>query len=129
MTPCELRSIKSHRFVGRGMKIGLLILTFCFSIGQVVLAQEKVSPNQPVSRKVGPGKSEVFSITLNDGDYVNVSLEFKGKLNFFLLNPDGTIARRLVGRDEAKVSFPFAAEGAGAYSFKLENRGDQSATY
>lgn len=111
------------------MKIRFLILTILFSIAPGVMAQEKLSPNQPVSRKLEPGKSEVFSITLNDGDYVNVSIAFKGKINFFLLNPDGTIARRIVGRDEAKGSFPFTAEGAGTYSFKLENTGDQSATY
>lgn len=96
---------------------------------QGVVAQEKLSPNQTVSRKLEAGKSDVFAITLNDGDYVNVSIGFKGKVNFFLLNPDGTIARRLVGRNEAKASFPFAAEGAGAYSLKFENTGDQSATY
>jgi enterochelin esterase family protein len=70
-----------------------------------------------------------LSIALNDGDYVNISIGFKGKIDFFLLNPDGSIARRIVGRTEAKASFPLAAEGAGAYSFKLENLGDQSASY
>jgi enterochelin esterase family protein len=30
---------------------------------------------------------------------------------------------------EGKPSFPFAAEGAGLYSFKIENPGDQSASY
>lgn len=113
----------------RYLKLALLSLSFFFLNAHGLIAQEKLSPNQTVSRKLEPGKSEVFSITLNDGDYVNVAIGFKGKINFFLLNPDGTIARRLVGRDEAKASFPFAAEGAGAYSFKLENSGDQSATY
>ena len=109
------------------MKIPLLILIFLFA--PAVIAQEKLAPNQSVNRKIEPGKTEILAITLNDGDYVNVSFGFKGKLNFFLLNPDGTIARRVVGRDEAKGSFPFAAEGAGAYSFKFENTGDQPATY
>src|SRR5262245_41743938 len=113
----------------RYMKLVLLSLSFLLLSAQAIIAQEKLSPNQPVSRKLESGKSQVFSITLNDGDYVNVSIGFKGKVNFFLLNPDGTIARRLVGEDDAKASFPFAAEGAGTYSFKLENRGDQSATY
>jgi enterochelin esterase-like enzyme len=111
------------------MKIFLLLLGFCCLTTQTVVAQEKLSPNQTVNRKIEPGKTEILSLTLNDGDYVNVSIGFKGKINFFLLNPDGTIARRLVGRDEAKASFPFAAEGAGAYAFKLENKGDQQATY
>lgn len=107
----------------------LLLLTLFFLSTQAVVAQEKLSPNQTVTRKIEPGKSEVFSITLNDGDYVNVSIGLKGKIDFFLLNPDGTIARRLIDRADTKASFPFAAEGAGAYSFKLENTSDQSATY
>jgi hypothetical protein len=80
-------------------------------------------------QKIEPGKSEVLSITLNDGYYVSVSISLKGKINFFLLNPDGSIARRLIDRTDAKASFPFAAEGAGAYSFKLENKSDQPASY
>ncbi len=100
-----------------------------FSV-QVAFAQEKLSPNQSVSRKIEPGKTDLFSIALNDGDYFNVSIGYQGKINFFLLNRDGTIARRLVGTSgEGKPSFPFAAEGAGSYSFKIENPGDQSATY
>src|SRR6185503_11405578 len=58
------------------------------------------------------------------------SIGYKGRINFFLLNPDGTIARRLVETSgEGKPSFPFAAEGAGSYSFKIENPGDQTASY
>jgi len=112
------------------MKIGLLIFCFLFLPTQEAIAQERVSPNQTVARKIEPGKTDVFSISLNDGDYFNVSIGYKGKINFFLLNPNGTIARRLVGTsDEGIPSFPFAAEGAGSYSFKIENPGDQSATY
>ena len=112
------------------MKIGLLIFCFLFLPTQEAIAQERVSPNQTVARKIEPGKTDVFSISLNDGDYFNVSIGYKGKINFFLLNPNGTIARRLVGTSgEGKPSFPFAAEGAGSYSFKIENPGDQSATY
>ena len=109
------------------MKIPLLIITLL--LAPAVIAQEKLGPNQTVNRRIEAGKTEILAITLNDGDYVNVSFGFKGKINFFLLNPDGTIVRRVVGRDEAKSSFPFAAEGAGAYSFKFENTGDQPATY
>ncbi len=110
------------------MKIILLLLSF-FLITQSVIAQEKISPKQTVTRNIESGKTELLSISLNDGDYVNISIGFKGRVDFFLLNPDGSIARRLVGRSEAKSSFPFAAEGAGAYSFKLENRGDGPASY
>jgi enterochelin esterase-like enzyme len=111
------------------MKTALLLLTFFFLTAPAVIAQEKLLPNQTATRKLEPGKSELLSITLNDGDYVNVSFAFKGKINFFLLNPDGTIARRLIDTPDAKASFPFAAEGAGTYSFKLENTGDQTATF
>src|SRR6185503_17360488 len=58
------------------------------------------------------------------------SIGYKGRINFFLLNLDRTIARRLVETSgEGKSSFPFAAEGAGSYSFKIENPGDQTASY
>src|SRR5688572_22910253 len=110
------------------MKIVLIIINL-FLLAHAVSAQEKLTPNRTVNRKIESGKSEVLSISLNDGDYVNVSVGFKGKLDFFLLNPDGTIARRLIGQNEAKASFPFAAEGSGAYSFKFENRGDQAVSY
>src|SRR5262252_8526612 len=110
--------------------MALSILLTLFSV-QAAVAQEKLSPNQTVAKKIEPGKTELLSIALNDGDFVNVSIGYKGKINFFLLYPDGTIARRLVvgSSGEAKVPFVFAAEGAGSYSFKIENPGDQSATY
>ena len=113
------------------MKI-VITLSFCLFLlsAPVVFGQEKLSPNQTVARKIEPGKTDLFSIALNDGDYFNVSIGYKGKINFFLLNPAGAIARRLVGTSgEGKPSFPFAAEGAGSYSFKIENPGDQSAGY
>lgn len=112
------------------MKIALPSFCFLLFLVQGLVAQEKLLPKQAVSRNLDAGKTELFSIALNDGDYVNVSIGYKGRINFFLLNPDGTIARRLVGTSgEGKVPFPFAAEGAGAYSFKVENPGDQSASY
>jgi enterochelin esterase-like enzyme len=113
------------------MKI-VITLSIClfFLPASVVLGQEKLSPSQTVTKKIEPGKTDLFSIGLNDGDYFNVTIGYKGKLNFFLLNPDGTIARRVVGTSgDGKSSFPFAAEGAGSYSFKIENPGDQSGTY
>src|SRR5712691_10843195 len=108
----------------------VLSIVLVLSLVQAAAGQEKLSPNQTVARKIEPGKTDLFSIGLNDGDYFNISIGYKGKINFFLLNPDGTIARRLVGTSgEGKPSFPFAAEGAGSYSFKIENPGDQLATY
>jgi enterochelin esterase family protein len=112
------------------LTIGLL--AFCFLVlgGQEVIAQERLSPNQTVARTIKPRSTDVFSIPLKDGDYFNVSIGYKGRINFFLLNPDGTIARRLLETSgEDKSSFPFAAEGAGSYSFKIENPGDQPASY
>lgn len=113
------------------MKIVTMFLACLFLLSSpVAFGQAKLSSNQTVARKIEPGKTDLFSITLNDGDYFNVSIGYKGKINFFLLNPDGTIARRLVETSgEGKPSFPFAAEGAGSYSFKIENPGDQSASY
>ena len=113
------------------LSICVLLLSAVVVLGQETLSgQEKLSPKQTVAKKIEPGKTEVLSIGLNDGDYVNVSIGYKGKINFFIQYPDGTIARRLVGSSgEGKAPFVFAAEGAGSYSFKIENPGDQSATY
>jgi enterochelin esterase-like enzyme len=119
-----------RRFSEGVLKIGLLAFCFLFLPTQEVIAQERLSPNQTVARTIDPGKTDLFSVPLKDGDYFNVSIGYKGRINFFLLNPDGTIARRLVGTSgEGKPSFPFAAQGAGSYSFKIENPGDQSANY
>jgi enterochelin esterase-like enzyme len=93
-------------------------------------AQEKLVAPQTVARTIAPGKTDLFSLALNDGDFFNVSIGYKGKINFFVLDPDGTIARRLLRTSgEGKIPFPFAAEGAGAYSFKIENPGDELASY
>lgn len=112
------------------MKIGFLLFCVLFLPTPEVIAQETISRNQTVAKKIEPGKTDLFSIALNDGDYFDVSIGYKGKINFFLMNPDGTIARRLVGTSaEGKVPFQFAAEGAGSYSFKIENPSEQSASY
>ncbi len=126
----DTQNIQSRRLVEGAMKIGLLIFCFLFLPTQEVIAQERLSPNQTVAKKIEPGKTVLFSIALNDGDYFNVSIGYKGRINFFVMNPDGTIARRLIGSPgEEKESFVFAAEGAGSYSFKIENPGDQTASY
>src|ERR1043166_4486092 len=112
------------------MKIIITVLCFLFLIAQQVVGQQKLVPNDTVARTIEPGKTDLFSLALNDGDFLNVSIGYKGKINFFLMNPDGTIARRLLKTSgEGKPSFPFAAEGTGSYSFKIENPGDQSASY
>lgn len=112
------------------MKIVLLAFACLLFFATGIMAQEKLLPNQPVSRNLDAGKTDLFSIALNDGDFLSVSVSYKGKINFFLLNPNGTISRRLLETSgEGKVPFRFAAEGAGTYSFKIENPGDKSAGY
>ena len=112
-------------------RLRVYFLAFCFLFipAQEFIAQEKLSPTQTVSRTIAPGKTDLFSIPLKDGDYFNVTLGYKGKINFFLLNSNGSVVRRLMASGEGKPSFPFAAEGAGSYSFKIENPGDQIASY
>jgi len=123
------QNIQSSSFVEGGMKIVLLVLCFLF-LPTPINAQERISANQTITRTIEPGKTELFSVALKDGDYVNVSIGYKGKINLFLLNPDGTIARRLIGSPgEVKVPFVFAAEGAGSYSFNIENPADRSASF
>ncbi|HSS21010.1 MAG TPA: alpha/beta hydrolase-fold protein [Pyrinomonadaceae bacterium] len=127
--PTEKHNAQSRCFGEVILTIGLL--AFCFSLQTLeVIAQGRLSPNQTVAKTIKPGSTDLFSIPVKDGDYFNVSIGYKGRLNFFLLNPDGTIARRLVETSgEGKSSFPCAAEGAGSYSFKIENPGDQTASY
>src|SRR5215204_5290775 len=122
----EKSNAQSRCFEEVFLTIGLVAFCFLFLPTQEVIAQERLTPNQTVVRTIKPGKTDLFSIALKDGDYFNVSIGYKRRINFFLLNPDGTIARRLVETSgEGKRSFPFAAEGAGSYSFKIENPGDQ----
>src|SRR6266496_1237820 len=65
---------QSRRFVEGAMKIGLLVFCFLFLPTQEVIAQERLSPNQNVARKIEPGKTDLFAIALNDGDYFQVSI-------------------------------------------------------
>ena len=114
------------------MKIAIACSICLFALFvQSGLAQERLSANQTLTRTVEPGKTERFSIALNDGDYVNASIGYRGKIRFFLFKPDGSVFRRLTGgsSDGAKVPFVFATEGAGPYLFQIENLGDQSADY
>jgi len=121
---------QSRRFGEVVLTFVLLAFSFLCLRTPEVIAQEKLSPNQTVTRNLKPGTTDLFSMALKDGDFFNVSIGYKGRINFFLLNPDGTIARRLMETSgEGKPSFPFAAEGAGSYSFKIENPGDQTASY
>ncbi|HKO44437.1 MAG TPA: alpha/beta hydrolase-fold protein [Pyrinomonadaceae bacterium] len=113
-------------------RLRIYFLSFCFLFlpAQEVLAQDRLSPNQTVTRTIEPGKTDLFSIALKDGDYLIVSIGYKGKINFLLMSPDGSVVRRVVATSgEGRPSFPFAAEGPGSYSFKIENPGDQSASY
>lgn len=111
------------------MKLTLTSLCVLF-LGQGLVAQEPLQPQQPVSRTLATGKTDMFSLVLNDGDYFALTIGYKGRVNFSLLNPDRTIARRIVATSsERRLTFPFAAEGAGSYSFLIENAGDQQASY
>jgi enterochelin esterase family protein len=126
----EKHNAQSRRFGEVVLTIGLVAFCLLLLPTQEVIAQERLNPNQTVARTIKPGSTDLFSVALNDGDYFNLSIGYKGRINFFVLNPDGTIARRVMETSgEGKESFPFAAEGAGSYSLKIENRGDQSASY
>ena len=47
-------------FPERRMKIALLLLGLLLLIAQAATAQEKIVPNQTVSRNIAPGKSELL---------------------------------------------------------------------
>ena len=93
-------------------------------------AQQKLSPNQPVVRSIEPGKTDSYSISLNDGDYVSNSINQQGKVDVIILNPDGSRLRRFPGpQGDGKRQFAFVAEGAGVYSINVANLEGQPSKY
>ncbi len=118
-------------FIRPSMKV-VAFFTFwlVLSAAQGVSAQEKLTVNQAVTRNIAPGDTHKFSISLNDGDYVGASISQHGKVNLFILSPDGSVMRRLLGDSgDTKDTFAFAVEGAGVYSINIVNPGDQAASY
>lgn len=111
------------------MKIVILFSSvLVLSLVQAVSGQERLSPNQAVSQDIEPGKTHSYSISLNDGDYAGVSFSQHGRVNLFILNPDGSVMDRLLGPSgDDKNTFAFAAEGAGVYSISVVNPGEQAA--
>ena len=93
-------------------------------------AQQKLSPNQPLVRSIEPGKTDSYSISLNDGDYVSNSIDQHGKVDVIILNPDGSRLRRFPGpQGDGKRQFAFVAEGAGVYSINVANLEGQPSKY
>src|SRR2546421_12253949 len=113
-------NLQPANFVKTAMKI-TTVSAFCFLLLFVQDAsaqQQKLSSGQGVIQNIEPGKTHAYSISLNDGDYVGASITLHGKVNMFILYPDGSVMRRLLvdpPRD-AKIPFAFAAEGTGVYS-------------
>jgi enterochelin esterase family protein len=102
----------------------------CLSLIQGVSAQEPLAVNRTVSRSIAAGAADKYSIPLNDGDTVAVSFGRHGGVNLFILNPDGSVMRRLLAAEsDAENTFAFAAEGSGVYSIKIENPDQKAASY
>ncbi len=97
---------------------------------QSASAQEKLTVNQLVSRNIAAGATDMYSISLNDGDYVGASISRHGAVNVFILNPDRSVMRRSLGTPgDARIQFAFAAEGGGVYWISIANPGEQAASY
>jgi len=87
-------------------------------------------PNQTVAKSIEPGKTQTYSVSLNDGDYVSGSINQHGKVNVRILSTDESLLRRFPGPSgDAKRQFAFAAEGGGSYSIVIANPGEQPAKY
>jgi enterochelin esterase family protein len=103
---------------------------FVLSMVQAVWGQEKLLPNKPIARNLEAGRTEVFPLLLNDGDYVSGSVKQQAKVDVTVLNPDGSVHRLFPGPSgDGKIQFAFAAEGGGSYSIKIANPGAQGARY
>ena len=115
----------AHRFVIRAA------LCLCLMTVHSAFAQEKLSVNQPVHQIVTAGVTNKYPIRLNDGDYVEVSLESEsGSVNLLVANPDGSLMRGFAGPSVgARNTYAFAAEGAGIFSLNIVNPGEQAAIY
>ena len=74
-----------------------IIITFFFFFCSVlvfvqqVAAQQKLVPNDNATRTIEAGKSDSFSLALNDGDYVTASLEQNGRVDTTIEGPDGAV--------------------------------------
>ncbi|HKR62552.1 MAG TPA: hypothetical protein VJZ00_02375, partial [Thermoanaerobaculia bacterium] len=87
-------------------------------------------PNEPVVRTLAPGKTDSFSITLRDGDYVTASLAQDDRVDLTIRYADGSILRKVEGpAEKSKDSYAFAAEGGGLYSIEITNPGAQPVKY
>ncbi|HEY9503991.1 MAG TPA: hypothetical protein VIR01_20295, partial [Pyrinomonadaceae bacterium] len=62
------------------MKVILPVLCFVLLFAQQVAAQQKLVPTEAVARTIDPGKTNSFSLSLNDGDYVSASLTQHGQV-------------------------------------------------
>ncbi len=118
-------------FVKAAMKIITVSALFVILLFvQDLSAQQKLSPNQPVVRDIEPGKTHLYPISLNDGDYVSNSITQHGKVDVTIFSPDGSRLRRFLGPPgEAKRQFAFVAEGTGVYSISIANPEGQSSKY
>src|SRR5215510_14945058 len=92
------QNIQPHTSVKADMKT-ITGFAFCFVLWFVhsVSAQEKISPNQAVTRNIEPGKSHIYSVSLQDGDYVDASITPSGRIEVIILDPDGSPHRRFPG--------------------------------
>jgi enterochelin esterase-like enzyme len=125
------QNIQPHTYVKAFMK-SITSFAFCFALWFVhgVSAQEKISPNQAITRNIEPGKSNIYSVSLQDGDYVGASITQSGRIDVIILDPDGSPHRRFSGSsNDEKKRFSFVAEGTGIYSIKVTNASKQSAKY
>lgn len=124
------QNIQLRILVDGAMKITFVAFCFLLFFVEEVSAQDKLLPNEVVARSIEPGKTDSYTVALNDGDYVSASINQHGKVNVTILNPDGSLMRRFPGpSSDAKTQIVFAAGGAGRYSINIANPGEQSSKY
>ena len=110
--------------------LALAALAYSFLV-PAVLAQDALSPNQPITQTIAAGGSNKYQISLRDGDYVEVRLATQsGEVSLVVTNPDGTLMRGFDGLAAGdNDTYAFAAEGGGMYSLNVRNQGTAAATY
>jgi enterochelin esterase family protein len=106
----------------------LLTVCLCGLFIQSTLAQDRVIPNQPVTRTIDAGDTKAFTIQLTDGDFASFSIDLQGPINLLILRPDGSVMRRTrTPMAEGKRKIAYTAEGSGTYTIKISALPDKPA--
>src|SRR5260370_215316 len=127
----HIRFLVDHSRVKASLRVTtLMALCFCFLLLQPLPAQNRLVVDHTVARNLESAAKHLYSIPLNDGDYVSAAIKQQGQVNAVIFNPDGSLMRRSLGPPaDGKREFRFSAEGAGTYTIEITSPTDHTVKY